>query len=1022
MRRMLQCLLAALWIMMVLMLPAAQADDGTAWMNEPCEVSGNHNFQTEVVQEWDCTHDGIWIESCADCGKSHTYTDPAPGHQWDDGKVTKEPTCTEPGERTYTCIRDIPGRNVWDGATYTETIPAGHDWDGGVVTAAATCTADGVKTYTCSRCGMTKTETIPATGHTAVSVPAVAATCTSAGKTYGSACSVCGEVLTAQQEQPALGHNWDGGVYTGPTCTKDGSRVLTCIRCGETQTETFPATGHAWDSGTVITPSTCTTDGVQVFTCYNCGETRTESFTKTGHNPVPIPATAATCTTAGKTEGKLCTFCGAVLDEQEDIPALGHDYQLTDSKDATDTEDGYKTYTCSRCGDSYTETISKAPHEHTYAMTAETPATCTAAGSRTYRCTICGATYSDTIPATGHNWGGWVTVKNPTATEDGLMERVCGNDASHKEQQPIPATGETETTGSLIVTKIAGDTQQPLAGAHFRVDGPDVMDEWISTTEPHTVGGLTVNEVYTLFEVSAPKGYKTADSITFKITDNNPLSLTVVDEKADESPTDLPALHLVKVIDCKPDNGSYFQEGESVSWSITVTNTSDKPVKSITVTDGGVTVGTFAEIAPGETVTCSVPAHVVTEYEAEVAGVITNIGTATGMDENACPSDYVTNPVSVPTSPWSPVPLPGTKKPDESTTPGGGFDPGELPIVPPWLSPVPGPDGTPITGLDGMPVYAPVGTVPVIGPDGRPLLTPEGWPVLMLPDGVCVAVTPAGLILWGKDDNPIPDPNGTPICISFDDTTLCCSLRLDAMGDNTMNHTLHVCSSHILPTMNALAAGPAEAVAIWEEEIGRMYDALYKAGNDLGKAAVEKDRAAFDLYTTGYRALYGDAKTAEMLRLRCTELCCMIHTAPEELPDSLLGNYAVNMGNAVYDVCERVFGDMNGTECEMDIHLNATLGSALQKTRAAVSGNSADPFTAALAYWQMALDSRMSETYRTADRDVRTAIAAWRQGLEQMYAARQELLLRLYPDNNMTVRERLMNLYRDACVEVYTGE
>ena len=80
MRRMLKCLLTALWIMMVLMLPAAQADDGTAWIDEPCEVSGHHNFKTEVVQEWDCTHDGIWIEYCADCGKSHTYTDPAPGH------------------------------------------------------------------------------------------------------------------------------------------------------------------------------------------------------------------------------------------------------------------------------------------------------------------------------------------------------------------------------------------------------------------------------------------------------------------------------------------------------------------------------------------------------------------------------------------------------------------------------------------------------------------------------------------------------------------------------------------------------------------------------------------------------------------------------------------------------------------------------------------------------------------------------------------------------------------------------
>ena len=237
-----------------------------------------------------------------------------------------------------------------------------------------------------------------------------------------------------------------------------------------------------------------------------------------------------------------------------------------------------------------------------------------------------------------------------------------------------------------------------------------------------------------------------------------------------------------------------------------------------------------------------------------------------------------------------------------------------------------------------------------------------------------------------------------------------------------MDHILHTCSSHILPTLKAMAAEPAEAVAIWQEEIRKMYDVLYEAGNDLGKAAVEKDRAAFETYTDAYRALFGDEETAEMLRLRCAELCAMIHTVPEELHDSLLGKYSTLINSAAYDACERVFGEMLGTECNIDVHLNAAMSNALMKTLDTVFSGTDDAFTASLTYWQMALDRKVNADYRAADPEQRTAIAAWRRGLDQVYAAREELLMRLYPDNDLTVRERLMNLYRDAGVAAYTGK
>ena len=74
--------------------------------------------------------------------------------------VTTEPTCTEAGERSWSCP-DC-------GQSGTETIPAlGHAWGEGTVTTAPTCTAAGEMSYACTRenCDATKTETVAALGH-----------------------------------------------------------------------------------------------------------------------------------------------------------------------------------------------------------------------------------------------------------------------------------------------------------------------------------------------------------------------------------------------------------------------------------------------------------------------------------------------------------------------------------------------------------------------------------------------------------------------------------------------------------------------------------------------------------------------------------------------------------------------------------------------------------------------------------------------------------------------------------------
>ena len=231
----------------------AYADDGEEWIDQDCPWAKEqgwdppqHDFVWTTLQDGDCTHDTLVEIRCTQCKKSHVFRTEAPGHDWDEGEVTKAATCTEPGIITYTCVRLIT--NMWCGAKRTETIPAlGHAWDSGTVTKAATCAEAGVKTYTCTRCGATKTETLAKLAHTPSEAPAVEPTCTEPGHGAGSVCAVCGETLNDAEAYPALGHLWDGGTVTKlPTETEEGEVVYTCQRDPKhTKSQKLPATSTA---------------------------------------------------------------------------------------------------------------------------------------------------------------------------------------------------------------------------------------------------------------------------------------------------------------------------------------------------------------------------------------------------------------------------------------------------------------------------------------------------------------------------------------------------------------------------------------------------------------------------------------------------------------------------------------------------------------------------------------------------------------------------------------------------------
>ena len=149
--------------------------------------------------------------------------------------IVTAPTCTEKGYTTHTCAC---GDSYVD--AYTDAL--GHAWDNGKVTKEPTETEIGVKTFTCTRCGETKTETIPKLAHEhSYKAVVTAPTCTEKG--YTTHTCACGDSYVDTYTD-ALGHAWDNGKVTKePTETETGVKTFTCTRCGETKTETIPATG-----------------------------------------------------------------------------------------------------------------------------------------------------------------------------------------------------------------------------------------------------------------------------------------------------------------------------------------------------------------------------------------------------------------------------------------------------------------------------------------------------------------------------------------------------------------------------------------------------------------------------------------------------------------------------------------------------------------------------------------------------------------------------------------------------------
>ena len=256
-------------------------------------LTHTHSYIEEITKQPTCTEEGKKTFTC-DCGDTYTEIIPAKGHTEVIDKAVPA-TCTTDG-KTEGSHCSVCGEVI---KAQTVIKATGHKYDDGKITKQPTCTAEGVKTYTCLECGDTKTETIKANGHTEVIDKAVPATCTTDGKTEGSHCSVCGEVIKAQTVIKATGHNFGSWSTTkAATCTESGTQTRKCASCGKTETKTIPAKGHTSSSWIIDKQPAVGVKGSKHKECTVC-HARLETAT--------IPALAVTKQSISKASVTLST-------------------------------------------------------------------------------------------------------------------------------------------------------------------------------------------------------------------------------------------------------------------------------------------------------------------------------------------------------------------------------------------------------------------------------------------------------------------------------------------------------------------------------------------------------------------------------------------------------------------------------------------------------------------------------------------------------------------------------------------
>lgn len=466
--------------------------DGTLNTDPPAQV---HHYEVTATKAATCTEPGSITYTCTDCGDSYTETVAALGHDY---KATDDD-----GDTIYTCTRC--------GDTYSELLPREN---------VALKVGETSDVYT-----LEGEQTVTYAGDASIA---------KANLNYiqgtGSKVSYSASVSTSVSGYTVGGYNCvASNLIDGDTSTyywsSDSQTVGMYARVDLGAEVRF-------DAVQVSSPAHgdyCTKANVQVS---SDGRTWTTIGTYTGSRSTAVTSTyevpasvesfryiQVVITTARSYWWQLSEIAWGSYDGKAFTRAATSGTVQTGTQTNTELSftgvaAGTTAYVVD--GAKYVVTV-EASHEHSYEKTAETAPTCTENGSITYTCTECGDSYTDsTVAALGHDYTDVVT--EPTCTEDGYTTRTCTRCGDSYTDSTVAALGHdyecTDDGDNLVYTCTrCGDSyteeKMPTVAVNLQVG-----ETYSFTTEDAAVSEDIDTGVATMDVTTNQGGYQKADELS----------------------------------------------------------------------------------------------------------------------------------------------------------------------------------------------------------------------------------------------------------------------------------------------------------------------------------------------------------------------------------------------------------------------------------------------------------------------------------------------------------------------------